>query len=180
MATDKQFTKTGASVNVSWSTSKGADNYTVNVTPPIMPGQLSDFTTTDTSLLLMLEYNVNYTINITAIARDCAGSNNTIFNLTIGKIIIYLHQCVLTSLFPVAGCSPPSSPTNGRINEYHNGSVGASLTFQCNTGYLPHQLVTSTCMANCNWIPIPQCILAGMNTHIRVLLTNYYYSTRLW
>ena len=80
---NKQFTKTGASVNVTWSTSRGADNYTVNVTPPIMPGQLSDFTTTDTSLLLMLEYNVNYTINITA--KNCAGSNNIIFPLIIGE-----------------------------------------------------------------------------------------------
>ena len=105
MARDKQFIKTGASVNVTWSTSRGADNYTVNVTPPIMPGQLSDFTTTsDTSLLLVLLYNVNYTINITAIARDCAGSNNTIFNLTIGKIIIYLHQCV-ASYSPPCSCS---------------------------------------------------------------------------
>ena len=85
MATNKQFTKTGVSVNVSWSTSRGADNYTVNVTPPIMPGQLSDFTTTDTSLLLMLDYNVNYTINITA--QNCAGSNSTVFSLISGKII---------------------------------------------------------------------------------------------
>ena len=85
MATNKQFTKTGASVNVTWSTSRGADNYTVNVTPPIMPGQLSDFTTTDTSLLLMLDYNVNYTINITA--QNCAGSNSTVLSLTIGKIM---------------------------------------------------------------------------------------------
>ena len=83
--TNMQFTNTGASINVSWSTSRGADNYTVNVTPPIMPGQLSDFTTTDTSLLLMLDYNVNYTINITA--RNCAGSDNTVLWLTIGKIM---------------------------------------------------------------------------------------------
>jgi hypothetical protein len=86
MATNKQFTKTGVSVNVTWSTSSGADNYTVNVTPPqaIMPGQSSDFTTTETSLLLMLVYNVNYTINITA--KNCAGSNSTVLTLTISKI----------------------------------------------------------------------------------------------
>ena len=86
-----------------------------------------------------------------------------------------------SSLVPVAGCSPPSPPTNGRINEYHNGSVGASLTFQCNTGYLPQEQVISTCMANGTWVPIPQCVLAGtlLNTHIR-MLTNYYCSTRLW
>ena len=84
MTTNKQFTNTGASINVTWSTSRGADNYTVNVTPPIMLGQLSDFTTTDTSLLLMFVYNINYTINITA--QNCAGSNNTVFPLTVGEI----------------------------------------------------------------------------------------------
>ena len=84
MATNDQFTKTGASVNITWSTSRGATNYTVNVTPPIMPWQLSDFTTTDTSLLLMLDYNVNYTINITA--QNCAGSDSSILPLIIGEI----------------------------------------------------------------------------------------------
>ena len=83
MVTNEQFTQTVASVNVSWSTSRGADNYTVNVTPPIMPGQLSDFITTDTSLLLTLLYNVNYSVNITA--QNCAGSNSTILPLTVGK-----------------------------------------------------------------------------------------------
>ena len=85
MATNKQFTKTEASVNVTWSTSRGANNYTINVTPPIVPGQLSDFTTTDTSLQLpMLDYDVNYTINITA--ENCAGSDSAILPLTIGEI----------------------------------------------------------------------------------------------
>ena len=79
--TNKQFTKTGASITVTWSASRGADNYTVNVTPATMTGQISDFTTTDTSLQLMLEYNVNYSINITA--KNCAGSNSTVFPLTI-------------------------------------------------------------------------------------------------
>ena len=96
MATNKQFTKTGASVNVTWSTSRGAGNYTVNVTPPIMSGQLSDFTTTDTSLLLMLDYNVNYTINITA--QNCAGSDSAVIGLTIGKIINYLSVASYESI----------------------------------------------------------------------------------
>ena len=65
-------------------------------------------------------------------------------------------------LFQIAGCSPTSPPTNGRINEYHNGSVGASLTFQCNTGYLPHEQVTSTCTKNGSWVPVPRCVMAGM------------------
>ena len=81
-------------MNVTWSTSRGADNYTVNVTPPIMPGQLSDFTITDTSQLLMLLYNVNYTINISA--KNCAGSNSTILPLTVGKIMNRYKYCDLS------------------------------------------------------------------------------------
>ena len=84
MITNKQFTKTGTSVNITWSTGRGADNYTVNVIPPVVLGQISDFTTTDTSLLLMVVYNVNYSVNITA--KNCAGSNSIVFPLTIGEI----------------------------------------------------------------------------------------------
>ena len=163
MTTNKQFTKTRTSINVTWSTSRGADNYTVNVTPPVMLGQISDFITTDTSLLLMLVYNVNYSVNITA--KNCAGSNSTVFPLTISEIIKFLMNYMAeihSPLVPTVGCSPPSSPTSGRINEYRSGSVGASLTFGCNTGYIPHEQVTSICMENGIWVPMPQCILAGM------------------
>ena len=87
MTTDKQFTKTGVSVNITWSTSRGADNYTVSVTPPVIQRQikLSDFITTNNSLQLMLVYNVNYSVNITA--QNCVGSNSTVFPVTIGEIV---------------------------------------------------------------------------------------------
>ena len=65
--TNKQFSKTGASITLTWSANRElTTSYTVNVTPATMLGQISDFTTTDTSLQLMLEYNVDYLINITA------------------------------------------------------------------------------------------------------------------
>ena len=85
MTTYDQFTQTGAFIDVTWSTSSGADNYTIKVTPPVMPEQ-SDFTTTATSLKLILVYNVNYSINITA--HNCAGSNSS---LVAGKNIDLIH-----------------------------------------------------------------------------------------
>ena len=88
MTTYDQFTKTGASANITWSTSRGADNYTIKVTPPIMSGQISDFTTTATSLQLIVVYSVNYSINITA--QNCAGSNSTIVPLAVGEIMILI------------------------------------------------------------------------------------------
>ena len=62
---------------------------------------------------------------------------------------------VLLELFPTAGCGSPSPLTNGRIHSYLSGSVGSLLTFECNTGYLPHDQTMSTCMANGSWIPTP-------------------------
>ena len=87
MTTYDQFTQIGASINITWSTiaSSGADNYTIKVTPPVMPEQ-SDFTTTATSLKVILVYNVNYSMNITA--HNCAGSNSTIVPLVAGNKII--------------------------------------------------------------------------------------------
>ena len=87
MTTYDQFTQTGASINITWSTSSGADNYTIKVTPPVMPEQ-SDFTTA-TSLKVILVYNVNYSMNITA--HNCAGSNSTIVPLVAGKNIDLIH-----------------------------------------------------------------------------------------
>ena len=85
MITSEQYSKTGASVNVAWSTSRGADNYTIRVIQSVMPWETSEFTTTDTSLQLIAVYNVNYSINITA--QNCAGRNSTFVPLIVGEII---------------------------------------------------------------------------------------------
>ena len=57
----------------------------------------------------------------------------------------------------LVGCSPPSPLANGSISEYSSGAVGAMLTFQCDTGYMPQEEVTSTCLSNSSWIPVPVC-----------------------
>ena len=85
MITNEQYSKTGASINVAWSTSRGADNYTIQVIPPVMPRETSEFTTTDTSVQLIAVYNVNYSINITA--QNCAGRNGTVVPLIVSEII---------------------------------------------------------------------------------------------
>ena len=77
-----RFTKLGASVNITWSTDGAADNYTIGVTPPVMPAA-SDFTVIDANVLLMVAYNVNYFINITS--HNCAGSISTIKQLIVGE-----------------------------------------------------------------------------------------------
>ena len=78
-----EYTKTGASVNVSWSPSRGADNYTIAVTSVTMPEEPTVFTTTDTTLLLTVVFNENYTINITA--QNCASSSSTTIHLIVSE-----------------------------------------------------------------------------------------------
>ena len=58
--------------------------------------------------------------------------------------------------YPV-GCSPPSPLANGRISEHRSGAVGAMLTFQCEMGYMPQEEVTSACLLNRTWVPMPEC-----------------------
>ena len=72
-----QFTQSTASINLTWSDSSGADNYTIMVTPPLLPEQ-SLLSTTTTSLQLTVLYNEEYFINITA--QNCAGSITTRLN----------------------------------------------------------------------------------------------------
>ena len=68
------------------------------------------------------------------------------------------HFIKLISLYNyIVGCSPPSPLANGSISEYSSGAVGAMLTFQCDTGYMPQEEVTSTCLSNRSWVPIPEC-----------------------
>ena len=71
------------------------------------------------------------------------------------------HKLIILSQFqtlPPVGCSPPSPPANGNISEHSSGAVGAMLTFQCDTGYMPQEEVTSTCLSNSSWVPgAPEC-----------------------
>ena len=67
-----------------------------------------------------------------------------------------LANVTILSLSP-DGCSSPSPLANGSISAYSSGAVGAMLTFQCDTGYMPQEEVTSTCLSNSSWVPIPEC-----------------------
>ena len=78
-----QYTKTGATVNVTWSPTRGADNYTISVTSVTMTGKNTIITTTDTTLLLTAVYNEKYAINITA--QNCVESNSTVAHLIVSE-----------------------------------------------------------------------------------------------
>ncbi len=68
--------------------------YTVTVSPPV---QLSATVLTSTSVTVIAQYNVDYTVSV--VATNCAGSSTTTdYNFTIGEsdvyiIIVFIPRC---------------------------------------------------------------------------------------
>ena len=87
------YTKTEVSVSITWSPSEGAEMYFISITSP--SGQaMANFTTTESTLQLReVEYNVNYSISITA--ENCAGSNSITLAVVVGESIVRID---LTSI----------------------------------------------------------------------------------
>ena len=82
-----QFTQSEASVTLTWSASRGAENYTITVTPPLPESavtQSSIVSTVNESVQITVHYNEQYFINITA--QNCVGKSSTVVPLLIGKI----------------------------------------------------------------------------------------------
>ena len=73
--TDDNYVSDSVSVTLTWSSSAGADIYTVVVLPQL---QSTDpvFTVNTNSLSLTLQYNTQYFLNITA--SNCAGRSNSL------------------------------------------------------------------------------------------------------
>ena len=56
----------------------------------------------------------------------------------------------------------PGAPLNGRLGDFYLTNEGTNITFQCNEGYTPSAVETTTCAANALWEPNPAdhvCIL---------------------
>ena len=117
-ANERQFTPSTASITVTWSASSGADNYTIMVTP-ILPSGQSLVSTTTTSLQLTVLYNEAYTVSITA--QNCvAGSNSTIFPLTIGNNYYWLTNSVPSLPLQYINAKPFNKTEKLKIKWYLN------------------------------------------------------------
>ena len=80
---NSQFTKSVASITLTWSASSGADNYTVIVTPESDTEQPRVLSTSTESVQIRIPYNHQYLVNITA--QNCAGRNYSVLPLLVGK-----------------------------------------------------------------------------------------------
>ena len=86
------YGRDSVSVTVTWSTSTGADNYTVVVLPQLQSADPM-FTVNTNSLSLTLQYNIQYFVNITA--SNCAGRSNSLSNSFIIGLYMYINYSIL-------------------------------------------------------------------------------------
>ncbi len=53
-------------------------------------------------------------------------------------------------------------PVDGYLGNYSHSREGGTVTYQCNGGFLPSDVMISTCTASASWNPAPEnhsCIL---------------------
>ncbi|XP_064403084.1 uncharacterized protein LOC135348714 [Halichondria panicea] len=112
--------------------------YTVTVSSPV---QLSATVLTSTSVTVIAQYNVDYTVSV--VATNCAGSSTTTdYNFTIG------------------GCPVLTNPTNGAFGPTTSRLPGSTVTTQCDAGYVS-AIAMVTCEGTLMWSPDPdiECML---------------------
>lgn len=59
-------------------------------------------------------------------------------------------------------CGVPSPPTNGSVGNYLHTRKGATVTYQCDDGYIPSTVMTAMCTDTTKWVPLPEihdCVL---------------------
>lgn len=103
-----------------------------------------------------LAHNTAYSINISAL--NCEGRSGVFASPAIeyGKhaFMIFLPLSTCTLYFTV-NCGVPVPPMNGRIVLCLHTREGAEVTFQCDNGFRPSNIMNSTCANTGFWIPAP-------------------------
>ena len=116
--------------------------------------------------ILYLNTTSNYVINVTAYV-PCSGLGWAMWQGLVG--------CGLTNTTEVIGnCAPPIPSLHSVLGKYQSTSLHSTVTFQCDTGWAPSGIFTTTCIStdHLDWVPDPaNHTCSGMLTS-----TLYYYS----
>ena len=54
-----------------------------------------------------------------------------------------------------AGCGDPTPPANGSVIRFASAAVGSQVMYSCDPGFLPVELMNSTCAPDMGWSPNP-------------------------
>ena len=84
----------------------------------------------------------------------CSGLGWTIWQ---GNAGCGLVDILGTEVTVVGDCAPPTPPLHGLLGNYQSTSLHSTVTFQCDSGWLPDELFTTTCRSTdrLEWVPDP-------------------------
>ena len=71
---------------------------------------------------------------------------------------------LLNSTEVVRICVPPTPPLHGWLGNHHSTSVYSTITFACDSGWSPSELLTTTCTDQLEWIPNPANYMCSGST----------------
>ena len=98
--------------------------------------------------------------------------------------MMFTHYYLSLSLS--AGCSPPTPPVNGSIDDWISSMVGVQVTYSCDRDLVIVGETVATCSPSLQWIPSSNDIMCeqpppGMYSHYtsHVVLANIFTQTFL-
>ncbi len=59
-------------------------------------------------------------------------------------------------MYDIVNCDVPVPPTDGFLGSISHTQEGATVTYQCDSGYRPSAVFISTCTDAALWIPAPE------------------------
>jgi len=161
----QEYDRDNVTIRVLWQSPQddgGAPvvNYTITVSPGLIP-----LTTTATSAMVTLPYNVMHTVSI--VVTNCNGSSSV----------------VMETIPAIVGCGEPSHPENGFVQSLdisQGTQQGSEIFFGCNTSYIPAGNMISTCASDRMWNPDPatfMCICKFIHCSSLNALHEIYHET---
>ena len=78
------------------------------------------------------------------------------------KFLLKIKNYSLKKIVKLGRCPIPAAPINGSISPVTIRIVDSTVTFQCDLGYEPTELMTATCMNDLTWNPDPESIVCGL------------------
>ncbi len=72
-------------------------------------------------------------------------------------IIIIVYIIIIHTIFYFeVTCDFPTPPINGSVSDYLDNRIGATVTYQCNDGFIPSVEMTAICSnETVSWLPAP-------------------------
>ena len=170
--TEEYHDTMATTVTLDWDPPQGSgpqtivDNYTIAISPaPLYQPGVNIVSSPPWNVTLM--HNEVYIINVTA--SNCAGESEIFMpqNITFSKNIIF--PCFEFILICAVNCGDPMKPINGSLGPYDHAREGATVTYQCDQGFRPSLLMTSTCTSTAHWMPPPEMHMCTLVTGLVTL-----------